>query len=141
REGHENSQAEDVQGGHSAGAEAAALLREAQRQAQAQGAGGAQAPAPRDEASGRSALASSRVRVAEWIEIIVPATVASADDVAALLAGDVAEAASGTEIRGSEVVVWVPIERLEQARAAIVSAAQRLAAQGLAVNAAGVVAR
>jgi ribosomal protein L11 methyltransferase len=79
--------------------------------------------------------------VSEWIEIIIPATVASADDVAALLAGEVAEAASGTEIRGGEVVVWAPIERLEEARAAIVAAAQRMAAQGLPVNPAGVVAR
>jgi ribosomal protein L11 methyltransferase len=79
--------------------------------------------------------------VSEWIEIIIPATVASADDVAALLAEEVAEAASGTEILGNEVVVWVPALRLEEARAAIVAAAQRMAARGLPVNAAGVVAR
>lgn len=79
--------------------------------------------------------------MSEWIEIIIPATVASADDVAALLADAVADAASGTEIRGSEVVVWAPLERLEQARADIVSATRRMAAQGLPVDPAGVVAR
>lgn len=79
--------------------------------------------------------------MSEWIEIIVPASVASADDVAALLAGEVADAAGGTEIRGSEVVFWVPVERGEQALAETVNAALRMAAQGIAVDASGVQAR
>jgi ribosomal protein L11 methyltransferase len=54
----------------------------------------------------------------DWVEIIVPATAALADEVAALLVDEVALASAGTEIRGDEVVFWVARADAEAAIAA-----------------------
>jgi ribosomal protein L11 methyltransferase len=70
----------------------------------------------------------------QWLEIIVPCAVISADEVAAHLAGEVAEAAAGVEIRGTDVVFWAPVERAEAALATTAAVAARLAAAGLQVD-------
>ena len=54
----------------------------------------------------------------DWVEIIVPATAALADEVAALLVDEVVLASAGTEIRGDEVVFWVARADAEAAIAA-----------------------
>ncbi len=76
--------------------------------------------------------------VADWFEIIVPATAGIAGDVAALLGDAVAEAARGAQIRGSDVVFWVSGARREEALAEARSAAVHLAASGMSVDADGV---
>jgi len=43
----------------------------------------------------------------DWVEIVVPVGAADVDDIAGLIAEEVAAAASGTEQRGDEVVFWV----------------------------------
>lgn len=79
--------------------------------------------------------------MSDWIEIIIPATVASADDVAAMLAREVDAARAGTEIRGGDVVFWTGIEDSEAVLAQARTAAQRMATAGMAVDAQGVRAR
>jgi ribosomal protein L11 methyltransferase len=72
---------------------------------------------------------------AQWVEIVVTATVPSASDVAALLADEVEEAAQGVMIRGAEVVFWVAAARSERALAETRSAVARMAEAGLPVAA------
>ena len=43
----------------------------------------------------------------DWVEVIVPVGAADVDDIAALIASEIAAAGSGTEQRGDEVVFWV----------------------------------
>lgn len=78
---------------------------------------------------------------ADWLEIVISATVSSVSDVAALVADEVAEAAQGTMLRGAEVVFWVSLERSEQALAETRAAVAHMAASGMAVDANGVTAR
>jgi ribosomal protein L11 methyltransferase len=44
----------------------------------------------------------------DWVEVVVPVGARDVDDVAALIASEVAAAAAGTEQRADEVVFWVP---------------------------------
>ncbi len=76
--------------------------------------------------------------MSDWDEIRIAATVASASDVAALIADEVAEAAQGVELRGGEVAFWVARERRDAALAETRAAVERLAAAGMAVDPAGV---
>jgi ribosomal protein L11 methyltransferase len=69
----------------------------------------------------------------DWVEVVVPAAAAEVDELAALLADDVAEARAGTEIRGDEIVFWAAIDRGEA-----VLAETRAAVAGLQANGAGV---
>lgn len=79
--------------------------------------------------------------MSDWIEIIIPATAASADDVAALIAREVPAAQSGTEIRSGNVVFWAPLETCEHVLLETREAVKRLAAAGIAVDSTGVSAR
>jgi ribosomal protein L11 methyltransferase len=58
----------------------------------------------------------------EWVEVVIPVGAADLDNIAALVVDEVVAAAAGTELRGDEVVFWVPLaegeEALAQARAA-----------------------
>jgi ribosomal protein L11 methyltransferase len=54
----------------------------------------------------------------DWVEVIVPATAASVDEVAAMLVDEVPAAAAGVEIRGAEAVFWAPLADRESALAA-----------------------
>jgi ribosomal protein L11 methyltransferase len=69
-----------------------------------------------------------------WAEVVVPVGAADVDDVAALIASDVAAAAAGTEQRGDEVVFWVAAEAAAAALAEVQQAARRWQAGGLAVD-------
>lgn len=70
----------------------------------------------------------------EWIEVIVPVGAADVDDVAALIAAEVAAAAAGTEQRGDEVVFWVPADSAAIALAEVRDAVTRWQAGGAAVD-------
>lgn len=63
----------------------------------------------------------------DWMEITVPATVASADDVAALLADEIPAAALGLEIRADEIVFFAPMAEYESVLAHTRETAERLA--------------
>ncbi|HEX3478773.1 MAG TPA: 50S ribosomal protein L11 methyltransferase [Kofleriaceae bacterium] len=65
---------------------------------------------------------------------MVPVGAADVDDVAALIASEVAAAAAGTEQRGDEVVFWVAADAAAGALAEVRDAAQRWQAGGLAVD-------
>ncbi len=71
---------------------------------------------------------------ADWVEIIVPVGAGDIDDVAALIASDVAAAAAGTEQRGDEVVFWAPAADAAAALAETRDAVARWQAGGTAVN-------
>jgi ribosomal protein L11 methyltransferase len=64
----------------------------------------------------------------DWVEIIVPASAADVDEVAALLADACEPAKEGTEVRGDEVVIWAPLADreaiLEEVRAAVAAFAE-----------------
>jgi ribosomal protein L11 methyltransferase len=79
--------------------------------------------------------------MADWVEIIIPATVMTAEDIAGLLSEEIPEAGRGAQIRGADVVFWVSSGRrdavLEATRAVLV----RLAEAGLEVDPAQVRAR
>jgi ribosomal protein L11 methyltransferase len=77
----------------------------------------------------------------DWIEIVVPTTVAGADDVAALLADEIEAASAGTEIRADEVVFWAPLAHCEEVLAQTRSAVAQMANRGVAAEAAAVCAR
>jgi ribosomal protein L11 methyltransferase len=77
----------------------------------------------------------------DWVEIVVPAAHAEVDEIAALLASEVEDAAAGTEIRDGEVVFWVPPARSEAAVAAARALIGRLADAGAAVDASAIRAR
>lgn len=80
--------------------------------------------------------------MSDWMEIIVPATVASADDVAALLADEIAAAGLGVEIRGADVLFFAPVQDFEAVLAATRVAVARMASDwGLAADAQGISAR
>jgi len=68
----------------------------------------------------------------EWVELMLPAG-ALAEEIAALLA-DLGVAPSGVEVRGEDVVVWVPAAEAEGALAELRQAAARLRENGLAVD-------
>lgn len=59
----------------------------------------------------------------EWVEVVIPVGAVDLDDIAALVVDEVAAASAGTELRGDEVVFWVPVadgeEALAQTRAAV----------------------
>src|SRR5262249_17821987 len=67
-------------------------------------------------------------------EGVGPVAAAHVDDVAALIASEVAAAAAGTEQRGDEVVFWVATDAAAGALAEVRDAAQRWQAGGLAVD-------
>jgi ribosomal protein L11 methyltransferase len=69
-----------------------------------------------------------------WTEVIVPASAADVDEVAALVASEIAAASAGTEQRGDEVVFWVPASDAAAALAGARDAAARWQAAGLAVD-------
>jgi ribosomal protein L11 methyltransferase len=70
----------------------------------------------------------------DWVEIVVPVGAADIDDVAALIASEIASAAAGTEQRGDEVVFWVARESVAPAMSEVRDAVTRWAAGGLAVD-------
>lgn len=70
---------------------------------------------------------------AQWVEIVVSATITSASDVAALLADEVEEAAPGSLIQGADVVFWVASARADSALAETRAAIARMAEAGLPV--------
>src|SRR5262245_8279903 len=70
----------------------------------------------------------------DWVEIIVPATAAEVDDVAALLADACEPAREGTEIRGDEVVIWAPLATSEAALAEVRAAVAAFAEAGLTLD-------
>ncbi|MEO6776091.1 MAG: 50S ribosomal protein L11 methyltransferase [Kofleriaceae bacterium] len=72
--------------------------------------------------------------MAEWVEIIVPVGAADVDDIAALIASDVAAAAAGTEQRGDEIVFWVDAAQVAGALAETRDAVARWAAGGAALD-------
>ncbi len=77
----------------------------------------------------------------EWVEIIIPVSLASAEDVAALVSQQVDGARNGTQIRSAEIVFWVPVEETEQALLQARQAADRMAAVGVAVDSQSIAAR
>jgi ribosomal protein L11 methyltransferase len=72
--------------------------------------------------------------VTDWVEVVVVAAAAEVDEIAALLAEEVPEAAAGTELRGDEIVFWAPLADREQALAATRSVVAELAARGADVD-------
>jgi ribosomal protein L11 methyltransferase len=72
--------------------------------------------------------------VNDWTEVIVPVGAADVDDVAALIALEVPSAAAGTELRGDEVVFWVPTDAAPAALAETRDAVARWQAGGTAVD-------
>jgi len=70
----------------------------------------------------------------DWVEIIIPVGAADVDDVAALIASDVAAARAGTEQRGDEVVFWVDATDVAPALAETRDAVARWAAGGAALD-------
>lgn len=68
----------------------------------------------------------------EWVELMLPAG-ALAEEVAALLA-DLGVAPSGVEVRGEDIVVWVPAAEAEGALHELRQAAARLRENGLTVD-------
>jgi ribosomal protein L11 methyltransferase len=82
--------------------------------------------------------------VTDWLEISVPvarADAEAADEIAGLLAHQLSDAASGVEVRGGEIVYWVPLERGESALAEARRVVAAMAAGGQPVVAAEVVSR
>lgn len=80
--------------------------------------------------------------VTDWLEISIPVGHAeAADDIAGLIALEVADAASGVEVRAAEVVYWVPLARGETALAEARRAVAQLAAGGQPVDPARVASR
>jgi len=69
-----------------------------------------------------------------WVEVIVSVGAADVDDVAALIASEVAAATAGTEQRGDEVVFWVAAADAPAALAEACDAVTRWRAGGLAVD-------
>ena len=70
----------------------------------------------------------------DWTEVVVPVDGGDVDDVAALIASEIAAAAAGTEQRGHEVVFWVAADAADDAVAEVRAAAARWQAGGLAVD-------
>lgn len=76
--------------------------------------------------------------MSDWVEIIIPVTAASAEDIAGILSGVVPEARRGALIRGADVVFWVSSARREDALAETRAALVHLAEAGLEVDPAAV---
>jgi ribosomal protein L11 methyltransferase len=72
--------------------------------------------------------------VTDWVEVIVPVGAADVDDIAALIAAEVAAAAAGTEQRGDEVVFWVARDGAAAALLEARDAVARWQAHGAAVD-------
>jgi ribosomal protein L11 methyltransferase len=72
--------------------------------------------------------------VTDWVEVIVPVGAADVDDIAALIAAEVAAAAAGTEQRGDEVVFWVARDAAAAALLEAQGAVARWQAHGAAVD-------
>jgi ribosomal protein L11 methyltransferase len=70
----------------------------------------------------------------EWVEIIVPVGATDVDEIAALIADEVPAANAGTELRGDEVVFWVPAPEVAAAISQTRDAVTRWAAGGAAVD-------
>jgi ribosomal protein L11 methyltransferase len=70
----------------------------------------------------------------DWVEVIVPATAASIDEVAAMLVDEVPAAAAGVEIRGAEAVFWAELAAREAALAEARAAVARWRDAGLDVD-------
>lgn len=70
----------------------------------------------------------------DWVEVIVPVGAADVDDIAALIAGDIAAAGAGTEQRGDEVVFWVARDQAAAALAETRDAVARWQAGGASVD-------
>ncbi len=71
----------------------------------------------------------------DWIEVVVPVGAQDVDDVAALIAAELPAAAAGTELRGDEVVFWVPAADATAALEDTRQAVMRWQANGAAVDA------
>jgi ribosomal protein L11 methyltransferase len=76
----------------------------------------------------------------DWVEVIVPASAASVDEVAAMLVDEVGAAGSGVEIRGADVVFWAELAQREAALAETREVVARWQASGWDVDAARVTA-
>jgi ribosomal protein L11 methyltransferase len=70
----------------------------------------------------------------DWVEVIVPATAASIDEVAAMLVDEVPAAAAGVEIRGAEAVFWAELAARETALAEARAAVARWRDAGVDVD-------
>lgn len=79
--------------------------------------------------------------MSDWVEIVIPANVAGADDVAAIIASEVDAARDGTEIRNGDVVLWTRLEQMEQTLEQTRRVVTRMAVAGLAVDPQGITAR
>ena len=96
-----------------------------------------------------TASGERRRALTDWVEISIPVIGAAgeardegaADEAAALLAAAVPDAAGGVEVRPTEVVFWVPLERGPAAEQAARAAAAALAATGQPLDPAGVASR
>lgn len=78
----------------------------------------------------------------DWLEISVPVQGAEAtDEIAGLLALELPDAASGVEVRGGEIVYWVPLERGESALADARRVVAAMAAGGQPLEASAVASR
>ena len=80
----------------------------------------------------------------DWLEISVPVArgdAEAADEIAGLLAHELPDAATGVEVRGGEIVYWVPLERGEAALADARRVVAAMAAGGQPVVAAEVASR
>lgn len=71
----------------------------------------------------------------DWLEIVVPTRVAATEEVAAQIVDLVDAARAGTQIRGAEVVFWVPFADGEAALSTTRVASRALAARGLPIDA------
>jgi ribosomal protein L11 methyltransferase len=71
----------------------------------------------------------------DWVEVIVPASAASVDEVAAMLVDEVPAAAAGVEIRGADAVFWAELAEREAALATTRAAVARWSAAGFEVDA------
>lgn len=72
--------------------------------------------------------------MSDWLEIAVAASDEVADDLAALLMGELGDAAPGIEQRAGELVFWIRPDRAEPVLAATRAALRRLADAGLPVD-------
>ena len=72
--------------------------------------------------------------MSDWVEVIIPVGARDVDDVAALVATEIAAAAAGIEQRGDEIVFWVAADAAVAATEQARDAAARWAAGGLAVD-------
>jgi ribosomal protein L11 methyltransferase len=75
----------------------------------------------------------------EWVELVLPAG-PLADEIAALLADD-GVAAAGVEVRGEDIIVWVPAGEADAGLMELRGAAERLRRSGLDIDPAAVRAR